>query len=518
MGLLDKLFGGGTKLQLKLDLEKLPPGGTLAGSVTLTGGKKPLTLTTLKVDLNAVFVESKAGSSLPSIDVRQVFSDSIANDRPLAPGQTYKFEFQHKLPDDLNPKASYKVKATADIPGVKDPSAEANLTILGREPSLFSAVKSRLGGAASEDEVLTQFPGLSSRETDELTSALSDLQCAAYDRDNNFGGIHTYLMRIIETHADDWVRRSALAAWGTVLDNRAKPEHIKALETLAGRELPESVFDEVVSVAAKFAEEGGLPLVKRLVADPRPAVRKRMATSLHLEADKDLEGRRELILGLCRDPDVGVRAAAFGACAGFVEENDVVRYVVAHAAQEPSPEVQRACIGSIALAHNYGNADLVFDTFIEHARKNPDPGVRQEIAESLHWLPVDARLTQLVGMLLADQAVEVRQSISWQSCNMEDHPELKSLFVRAATEDSDAEVRANALRGLSCFMSAAEVVPFARQRLARDPNEAVFYAAVRLADNLMPNPEVVGLVREVAAGPFSRPAERARELLAEHGL
>ena len=47
-----------------------------------------------------------------------------------------------------------------------------------------------------------------------------------------------------------------LAAWGTVLDDRAKPEHIRALEQLAARDLPTDLMEEVVTVAAKFAEVG----------------------------------------------------------------------------------------------------------------------------------------------------------------------------------------------------------------------------------------------------------------------
>ncbi|MFY0541372.1 hypothetical protein [Nannocystis pusilla] len=89
-----------------------------------------------------------------------------------------------------------------------------------------------------------------------MENALHELQCEAYDRDNNFTGIHKFLLKLVETSREDGVRRAALSAWGTVLDNRAKPEHIKALETLAGRDLPSYLMEEVVSVAAKFAEEG----------------------------------------------------------------------------------------------------------------------------------------------------------------------------------------------------------------------------------------------------------------------
>src|SRR5690606_23323083 len=168
--------------------------------------------------------------------------------------------------------ASYKVMATADIPGVKDPSAEAKLTVVGGRSTL-GAFKSMFGGSASEDDILGQFPGLTSHDAEELESALHELQCEAYDRDNNFTGVHRFLLKLVETHREGDVRRAALAAWGTVLDNRAKPEHIRALEALAGRELPSELMQEVVTVAAKFAEEGGMPLVQQLAKHAMPEVR-----------------------------------------------------------------------------------------------------------------------------------------------------------------------------------------------------------------------------------------------------
>ncbi|MCY0995191.1 HEAT repeat domain-containing protein [Nannocystis sp. ILAH1] len=514
MGLLNKLFGGGTQLDLKLDLDKVPPGGTVAGSLTLTGGKKPLKLTALKVDIVSVLVQSKEGSSLPSIDIKVLSSNIVAQDRDLAPGSLNKFEFRYKIPEDAKPDATYKIMASADIPGVKDPSAEAPLTVLGGGRGLFGAVKSMLGGGDSENVVLERFPGLTSHDTDELENALHELQCEAYDRDNNFTGIHKFLLKLVETHREDGVRRAALSAWGTVLDNRAKPEHIKALETLAGRDLPSYLMEEVVSVAAKFAEEGGLPLVQQLARHPAPEVRARLATALYLDADHDLQGRRELILQLCQDGDVSVRANAFGATASLVEQLDVMQWVASWAAQDPSPEVQAQCLSAIALAHNYGGADLVFDTYLQHAQGNPSADVRKEITERLHWLPTDPRLTQLVTTLLSDRSSEVRRSMAWQGCNMEEHPELGQLFVHTAVNDPDDAVRADALRGIDKFMPLPEAVQFLRQRLAADRNEKAFWAALNAVEGHMPAREAQALLQEIARGPFSSAGERAREVLA----
>lgn len=514
MGLLNKLFGGGTQLDLKLDLDKVPPGGTVAGSLTLTGGKKPLKLTALKVDIVSVLVQSKEGSSLPSIDVKVLVSNVIAQDRDLAPGSHNKFEFRCKIPEDAKPEATYKVVASADIPSVKDPSAEAPLTVLGGGRGVLGTVKSLLGMGDGENVVLERFPGLTSRDTDELENALSDLQGEAYDRDNNFTGIHAFLLKLVENHREDSVRRAALAAWGTVLDDRAKPEHIRALEGLAGRDLPSHLMEEVVVVAAKFAEEGGLPLVQKLARHPAPEVRARLATSLYLDADADLEGRRELILQLCQDDDVSVRAAAFGATASLVEQLDVMQFVANWAAQDPSPEVQAQCLSAIALSHNYGGVDLVFGTYLQHAQGNPSADVRKELTERLHWLPEDPRLTQLVTTLLSDRSSAVRRSMAWQGCNMEDHPELAPLFLHAAVNDPDDAVRADALRGATRFMALPEAVAFLRQRLAVDRNESAYWAALNAVEGHMPAREAQALLQEIARGPFSSAGERAREVLA----
>jgi HEAT repeat protein len=298
-----------------------------------------------------------------------------------------------------------------------------------------------------------------------------------------------------------------------VLDNRAKAEHIRALETLAGRDLPAYLMEEVVVVAAKFAEEGAMPLVQRLAKHPMPEVRARLATSLYLDADHDLPGRRELIVQLCQDGDVRVRAAAFGATATFVEDLELMRWVAGCAAQDPSPEVQSECITAITLAHNYGGADLLFDTYLQHAQGNPSADVRKAVAERLHWLPADPRLNQLVQTLFSDSSSEVRRTLAWNGCNMEEHPELGEMYLHVAVHDPDEEVRADALRGVDKFLGLSDTVTFLRQRLAQDRNEKSYWAALNCVESYMPAREAKALLQEIARGPFSSAAERARDVL-----
>ena len=133
MGLLDSMFGGGTNLTLALDRPTGSPGGVIGGAITLTGGKKPLKLTTLKAHLIYVSVHSKPEGGLPDIETRVVGEQTVAAGIDLAPGSTHNFTFRITLPYDTLPTAhnvTYRVQAVADIPGVKDPSAEVDLKVV----------------------------------------------------------------------------------------------------------------------------------------------------------------------------------------------------------------------------------------------------------------------------------------------------------------------------------------------------------------------------------------------------
>ena len=48
MGLLSKMFGGGTEVEVHLDATQVPVGGILSGRATVRGGKKDLQLTALR--------------------------------------------------------------------------------------------------------------------------------------------------------------------------------------------------------------------------------------------------------------------------------------------------------------------------------------------------------------------------------------------------------------------------------------------------------------------------------------
>jgi hypothetical protein len=116
--------------------------------------------------------------------------------------------------------------------------------------------------------------------------------------------------------------------------------------------------------------------------------------------------------------------------------------------------------------------------------------------------------------MLSDQSMEVRRRMAWQSCNMSDHPELAPLFVRAATQDTSLEVRADTLHGLTRLMPLGDAVALYRQRLAVDASESTGYGVVNGLRDHTDDPAAKKLLEELAGGAgYARVAKYAREVL-----
>lgn len=514
MGLLDKMFGGGTNLELRLDTEKIPEGGTLSGTVSLSGGKKPLELTSLKVRLVYVKVTKRDDSPLPSIDLQVLLDNTIVANGTLPPGQLQKYDFSFKVPTGTDPSGEYRVMALADIPKVKDPSAEAKLKIISPDSEGSSrGIFSRLTGKSNENEVLAQFPGLMSQDEDEQTDALRDLTCAAYDRDNNFVSIAGHLGKMMNTGTAE-VRAAALEAWGNVLNNRAKPEHIQALTTMAADPTVGSdrrLMREVVGVTAKFAEEGAGQLVQWFAQHPNPEVRKELADRLRFDADDAFLEKRSILAHLVNDADAGVRAAAVGGLSAYNDDSAMVNDFARRSLSDPSPEVQAACLSALTLAHHHGFADLVFSTFQQHLG-NQHVKVRKELADSCHWLPTDPRLAGLVHALLSDPSPEVRRAMAWQGINMSDHPELRELFIRAC-DDPDEEVAQDALKGMGRLLGFDQAAQLYRHRMAAKPTESTYWGVYYGVCNDLEEPAARALMQELTRSHFADVASAARDSL-----
>lgn len=510
MGLLGKLFGGGTELAVALNSTSIIAGGTVAGKVTVTGGKKPLTLTSLIVRVVYVHVESGGDSPLPKIDLRQLAETTVAANQPLAPGKTHSYDFTIGLPDGLDPGGSYKLLARADIPSVKDPSAEAEFKVITpgahRRGGLLGAV---LG--AGEDELLGRYPGLMSDDEDEQFTALCELRGDAYGEDaKQLVALAPWLLRFVKTGPLD-LRDEALETWATILNNRSRPSDIAELEALAREpDLPGDLRRAMVTAATKFADEGAAPLLDRFAKDPDPEIREEVARSLAYEADDDLPGRLERILALTADEDVAVRRTAAGALGSFSEDRGAMERAVALAANDPSPEVAAEALESLGGAHWSGMLELVVTTYQAHLA-SPATEVRKAIAGRLSSLPADPRVGPMVQTLLADRSTDVRKRMAWSGVNMGDHPTLAPLFRAAAERDPDEEVRAEAVYGMRGFLSPAEACAYAKARLAADPNVHVAWSALNVATSHDDDPAGQALRKELTRCQFADVARAARD-------
>lgn len=512
MGLLGKLFGGGTDLSLTLQSTNVIVGGTVAGKVAVTGGKKPLTMTSLVVRVFYVHVTARDDSPLPNIDLRQIAEIMVVANQPLSPGKVHSYDFAVQLPDGLDPKGRYKVVAAADIPGVKDPSADAELKIV--------APGARRGGllgkifGTSEQELLGRYPGLLSQDEDEQFSALCELRSDAYGDDaKQLVGLASFLLRFVKTGPVE-LRDEALETWATLLNNRTRPSDIAELNALADELLPPDVRKALVSAATMFADEGAAPLLARLARDPDPEIREQVAHSLHTDADDDLPGRLELVVGLTRDPDVAVRRSAAATLTVFGEDSQAMALAVELAGRDPSPEVRAAAIASLASAQYHGMLDLVLSTY-EANVASPSSEVRQAIARSVGWLPADGRVARLVHTLLRDSSAEVRRSMAWQGCNMSEHTELAPLFRHVAENDPDDSVRADGLYGMRGFLAEGDVIAYARQRLAQDPSQRMAWTVLSIAQEHREDFDGRQLLTDLTHSQYADVASSARSALEE---
>jgi HEAT repeat protein len=511
MGLLNKLFGGGTKLEMNLDATQVPAGGVLSGTLTLTGGKKDLTLTSLKVKLLYLLVRSKEGSSLPEIDTNLLIDQTLAEGEAIPKGSTRDFDFTFKLPADLDPSGdgvSYKVMAAADIPKVADPTAEATLKVVeGAGMDLDTLTL---------DDVYARWPDLQSDDEEALCEALREVMLACYSEREGLLVVEPLLARFIRKGSPE-VRTQALDAWANLLDGQARKEHIALLRELIADLGDDADFRrEVITAAAKFADEGALPLIKELAKSDDAEIREEVASQLRFAASDKFRGKLAVLEGMIDDPSPKVRAAVFGAFSDFRDKKKLMKRVAEQIDKDPSDEVQAACISTLALLHHHGLGDLTLATYTKHLQ-NPNQRVRKEIAENLQWFPEDgaAQIRGLAERLLADGDPEIRRATAWNFVNLRDFPSLAPLVRHAAENDPDPKVRADALFGMSSTVPTAELVPFYRQRLATEPTSQIAWGVLSGLRDHSETEEGAALLRELTGSEHEDVARAARDALGE---
>jgi hypothetical protein len=520
MGLLNKMFGGGTSLEIQLDTPTVPEGAFVAGSLTVGGGKKPLTIDALKVTLVYINVTQDDDSPLPNVEMKVLADNTVIANEDLAPGSSQKYSFKFQVPKGTDPAGTYKIKAVADIPGVKDPSADVDLKVIAPRQGKGGGgfLDKLMGRGPSHDDILAEFPELLSQDQDEVQDALLNLRCEAYDEEKNFTAIAPFLLDLAMKTSDERTQMEAIDAWGTVLDNRAKPEHIAALAEMCNNmnAYPERVQRSLVEVAARFAEEGAWEIFLSIAQSQNSERRADAAINLYLNADKDLQGRRDLLVQLTQDSDAEVRSKACPGLSEYTADAEIVQYLAQLASSDPSPDVQKEALSAATSARWHGQEDYVYQLLQAHLQ-NPNASVREEIARRLHMMPTDPRVGQLVQGLLSDGDVGVRRDMAWQSRNMEDHPELRDLFLWSAQQDPDPEVRGAALGGIHALIGGPDALGLIRNVMTNDPNDHSYWAAFEIARDLEDElPTAKELLMELQNAPFVNVADAVRRHLSDY--
>ncbi|HEY2404636.1 MAG TPA: HEAT repeat domain-containing protein [Polyangiaceae bacterium] len=486
------LFGGGTKLDLTLDVDSAPQGGQVSGKVVVHGGKKALSLTSLKVRVGKVKVQMKEGSSLPDIQTEQIAESVLAVDEALPAGVAKPYAFKLRLPAGIEPSSlgvSYKVLGHADIPGVADPSADAKLKI----------VEGTVSAMLTVEDILARWPGLEAASEEEILDALRELHNACYAQRETLLAAEPILIQRFQGASSPKVRREAFKAWANLVDDQVRPDHLRLLADVSAAQHDAQMFAEIVTAVAKFAEEGALPMLEQLAQNPDAGVRAKVGKSIRFDAKPEFPGRRELLNKLVTDPEADVRAAAIGALSTYRDDAPLMHWIAALATRDSEPEVRAACVAALNLAHNYGIGDLPLALY-ESQITDPSPVVRQAIAENLHWQPEAAkpRVLGLVERLFADSSDDVREAAAFQMCNLEQFPEIAQFGRRAALGDSSERVRHDALRSLASVMPLGELLPLYESVLASNPSERVWRGVLRGAGELVKERSARAFLEKIA--------------------
>lgn len=509
MGLLDSMFGGGTAMNLALDTATSSPGSVVGGRVTLVGGNKPLRLTELKVSLLYVRVESREGQALPSIEAREVSKQVVAAGGDVPPGSQQTFTFRLTVPSDTVPTAhnvSYQVMACADIPGVKDPSAKADLNVIPADDNPNRRIPL--------DQIVARFPGLHAKDESQIADALHELFLACYSE----GAQLMEAEQLVAWHMQNGtqlVRRNALEAWANLVDNRVQPQHLQTLWAFANMQgLDQETFDQVIIAATKFAEEGALPLVQQLAQSPSADIREKVASNLRFNAAEKFQGKRELCVQLAQDASPEVRKAAVGALSAYRDDQQIVYWIANLADSDSSPAVQSACIDALSLVHHHGMGDLALAVYEKHAG-NPSAEVRSRVAEQLMWLPEQAlqRVWGIVQRLAQDPDESVRRALAFQFVNMQKLPQLLPIAQHMAQSDPSEEVRREVLGAMSSLMQPQQAVAFYMQLLGQARTEEDAWVVLRGARQHREHKDMKRLLTQLGQSHFEGVANAARDEL-----
>jgi hypothetical protein len=509
MGLLGAMFGGGTDLQIVLDNPTAAAGSVVGGTVTLIGGQKPLKLSELTVRAIFVSTTTREGSSLPDVDIKEIGKQVVAANGAIPPGSQQRFTFRITIPHDMKPTAfttSYQVVAVADIPGVKDPSAKADLKIVDADNEEHRRLPLQ--------EIEQRFTGLRSQNEEQVVDALHELDLACYSEAAALVEVEPLLVWYVQNGSIE-IKRGALRTWAHLVDNRVQPQHLQFLFALAQTPgLDDGIFEQVIVAACRFAEEGALGLVQQLAQHPDPTARERVASNLRFNAAEKFQGKRELVFALVQDRDERVRKSAVGTLSQFCDDRQVVMWLGQILEQDLSPEVQAEALSSIAFAAYNGMNDLVLQVYERHAQ-NPNVEVRREIARRLsRQKPAAiARVWAIAQRLAADTDEDVRAALAFEFNNMQELPQMLALAQHMVQHDPSDRVRRETLGAMASMMKPHEVAQYFGVLMAQARGEDDLWPVLSAFRHHREDRAIKPLLTQLGQCPYPSIANSARDAL-----
>lgn len=510
MGLFDfilSLFGGGAKMAVSLDVDRVPVGGILSGTATLKGAPKDCEASTVKVQLLYVHVEAQEDSPIPKIETKVLVDQVIANNVALAANGEESFPFTVSIAGGTEPTAhnvSYKVKVVADVAGMKDPAATMDLTVVEGSGE---------GDALTAEGLYARWPALRGTEVEPLKQALRDMRWK-HDEDegeNDLRVAEPILVKLL-SHADTEVRMAAFETWANIVSGSLRTEHIARMkQVLEGVQGAPRAMNTVISAMGPAMDMGAEQVVIPYLTHEDVDVR--VAAVRTLSWGRGGTARARHLFPCLKDVSAEVRAQAVSTLGNYKDDAEILAALVEIAGTDDSPEVLQNALGGLALCWTDGKADLVRPVY-ERARTHSDPKVRERYA---HWIGWPARVDDVsehIRALVRDPELRVAKTMSFEFNNLlRDKKQYTELCMETWKDEAlPMEVRGNALGALPSGMAAANCVAFYKELVAGGADEAVQDAIVR-GLKFEDGPEYKALLQEFTESPFADVARRARSYL-----
>lgn len=509
MGFFDfvkSMFGGGAKMEVRLDATEVPVGGILSGQATLTGAGKPYPVTSVKVRLYYVSVETQEDSPVPKVDMRVLLDNTVAANDTIGAKEEKTYSFNFTIPSGTEPSAhnvSYECHVLADIPGIKDAVGKAKLKVIEAEDA----------GAVGVDDLFARWPALRGSQERPLIDALNDMRYthSADDASNDLFVAEPVLARLMREGASEDVRRAALDTWSTVVGERATKKHVQTLKEFMQRgDLEEWTLREAIEAAAKFAKAGGIEVLQAFAGHASPEIRRHVATAAGLYGGETKQVR-QLLEALAGDADAGVRAEVFERLGNFADDAKVLQRIAEQALRDPSPDVQRGCIQGLSSAFWREQTEVAAPVFSQLAGSE-----HMEVRKTLaYWTASNGgqpALRAVVERLLVDPHEEVRHEIAFYLVNAQDEargPFLPRLRELADRDPSD-HVRQAAIATLGSWLPKHEVVQYYRGLMGGPPREKILRGIVH-GIKFKTDPEFKAILSELSACQFVEVAREARD-------